>query len=96
MKKNTKKIIRALVLFCAVMMLVYTFAVILPHTHSVFNSECMLCVVMGSARFMVCGALLCALVCSVPDVASIFFAAYSDLRVERSETPVGLKVKLSD
>lgn len=96
MKENTKRFMRVSVIFCVIMILVYAFAAVLPHTHSVFNSECVLCAVIESARVMSCGALLCAFICRMPEISSTCFVAYCVLHTEKLETPVGLKVKLSD
>ncbi len=96
MKHGSVKARKLLAMICAILILAYAFAALLSLSHKCSDAACEICLLFARSR----AALL--LITSIFAVFGLLnlskTALYSDKRIPccRENTPVGLKVKLSD
>ena len=87
---------KILALLCVFLILAYALVVFLPHTHCCCDISCAACNVIESCQKILYNILLFAVI--YPILKFIYFIeriCYRILSV-RDQTPVGLKVKLSN
>lgn len=94
MKKHLLNSIIAL--FCVMLILLYASAVFLPHDHNGCDSECVACTVIETSKKLLVCLLICVLLTNVGLFEKIFWAVGIDNILLIKNTPVKLRVKLSN
>jgi hypothetical protein len=82
-------LILALILTCA-------FIVFLPSSHECVGADCIVCTIIESSRSLLTATAAVAVLHQAAKTAVCLLSAYSDSEPMCDETPVELKVKLSD
>jgi hypothetical protein len=86
----------AVAIFCVMLILLYASAVFLPHDHNGCDSECVACTVIETSKKLLACLLICVLLTNVGLFEKIFLAAGIDKILLIKNTPVKLRVKLSN
>ena len=92
-KRNVKKMIAILM---SVLIFVYAFIALLPHSHKCVEADCSICGIIESSRKILLGIALSAGCFQLVKLLFVLLYTNSDILSVRDSTPVGLKVKLSD
>ena len=91
-----KGLLSAIALICILFVILYASAVFLPHDHHGCDSECIACAVAGKWEILISGMVLCALLCGFDLFDKVFTTAGHDHIAQTENTPVKLRVKLSN
>ncbi len=94
MKMHLTKSVIAL--FCIMFILLYASAVFLPHDHSGCDNECAACTAIESCKKLFAGLAVCVLVAGFIPLDQAFTIAAIHGCIILKNTPVKLRVKLSD
>lgn len=94
MKMHLAKSVIAL--FCILLILLYASAVFLPHDHNGCESECVVCAVIETSKKMFACFLICVLLMNVDLFEKQFLSVEIDKTLLIKNTPVKLRVKLSN
>ena len=94
MKKHLMK--NAVALFCIMLILLYASAVFLPHDHNGCDSECVACAVIETSKKILTCLIICVLLTNIGLFDKLFLAIGIDKIILIKNTPVKLRVKLSD
>ena len=87
---------RVVSLICVALIVLYASAVFLPHDHNGCDSECVACTVIETSKKLLACLLICVLLTNVGLFEKIFLAAGIDKILLIKNTPVKLRVKLSN
>lgn len=94
--KKTKNAIAVLCVICVVLTLAYSFVVFLPHAHECIGAGCTVCAMVEITRKIFVFILLSSTLHLLTRVLISAPGAVFRILSWRDNTPVGLKVKLSD
>lgn len=94
MKKHLMK--NAVALFCIMLILLYASAVFLPHDHNGCDSECVACAVIETSKKILTCLIICVLLTNIGLFDKLFLAVDIDKTIPIKNTPVKLRVKLSN
>ena len=92
LSKNWKSIVAFL---CILLVIVYTSIIFLPHAHDCVGSDCTVCALIEITRNTMIGLALAATVHQLANIIFIISNTYKSIPLG-NDTPVALKVKLSD
>ena len=92
LSKNWKSIVAFL---CILLVIVYTSIVFLPHTHDCVGADCSVCALIETSRNTMIGLALAATVHQLANIIFTISNTYKSIPLS-NDTPVALKVKLSD
>ena len=95
LRRNKHIRIIALVLTLA-LILACAFIAFLPYSHECAGSDCSVCALIESTRRVLLAAASATVLAKAAKTPVFLLGTYSDTEPVRNETPVGLKVKLSD
>jgi len=87
---------RIVALFCVMLILLYASAVFLPHDHNGCDSECVVCTVIETSKKWFACLLICVLLTNISLFEKLFLAVEIDKILLIKNTPVKLRVKLSN
>ena len=91
--KNWKNIVA---LLCILIIVFYTSIVFLPHVHDCVDPDCTVCALIETSRNTLIGFALIAVVYQFANIVFIISSSYKSILSGDNDTPVALKVKLSD
>ena len=91
--KNVKQLLSIILI---ALLVTYALIVYLPHGHDCLETDCAVCNIINSSKDILFCASLLATLQLLPRIISILPALHERIILFREETPVGLKVKLSD
>ena len=83
-------------IFCIMLILLYASAVFLPHDHSGCDNECAACTVIETCKKLFAGLAVCALAAGIIPLDRVFTIAAIHGCIILKNTPVKLRVKLSN
>ena len=92
LSKNWKSIVAFL---CILLVIVSTSVVFLPHAHDCVGSDCTVCALIEASRNTMIGLVLAATVHQLANILYTISCSYKSIPLGY-DTPVALKVKLSD
>ena len=92
LSKNWKSIVAFL---CILLVIVYTSVVFLPHAHDCVGSDCTVCSLIETSRNTMIGLVLAAAVHQLANIIFTISNTYKSIPLS-NDTPVALRVKLSD
>ena len=92
LSKNWKSIVA---FFCILLVIVYTSIVFLPHAHDCVGADCSVCALIETSRNTMIGLALAATVHQLANIIFTISNTYKSIPLG-NDTPVALKVKLSD
>ena len=95
MRLNRRTWKKLLAVLCLVLVFSYTSAVFLPHSHECIDTDCAICALLDTSRFVLIGIVLCTAAGALPALGLGMRNPYTYISQERDATPVGLKVKIS-
>ena len=78
------------------MIIAYTSVFFLPHTHVCLGSDCTVCALIEISRNTMIGLVLVAAVRQLTNIVFAIANSYKAMLLVNGNTPVDLKVKLSD
>ena len=88
---------KSLVAFlCILLIIAYTSIIFLPHAHDCVGSECTVCALIEISRNTIIGLGLAATVHQLANIIFTISSTYKSIPSGNDDTPVALKVKLSD
>lgn len=87
---------KLLAILCLILVFSYTSAVFLPHSHECIDTDCAICTLLDTSRYVLIGITLCAVAGTLPALGFGIRNPYAYISEGRDTTPVGLKVKISD
>ena len=90
--KNWKNIV---VILCVIIIIAYTSIVFLPHAHDCVGADCSVCALIETSRNTMIGLALAATVHQLANIIFTISNTYKSIPLG-NDTPVALKVKLSD
>ena len=90
--KNWKNIV---VILCVIIIIAYTSIVFLPHVHDCVGADCSVCALIETSRNTMIGLALAATVHQLANIIFTISNTYKSIPLG-NDTPVALKVKLSD
>ena len=91
-----KGLFRAMALICILLVILYASAVFLPHDHQGCDSECVACAVIEKWETLISGMAICALLCGFDLYDKVLTTIGHDHIAQTENTPVKLRVKLSN
>ena len=92
LSKNWKSIVAFL---CILLVIAYTSIIFLPYAHDCVGSDCTVCALIEITRNTMIGLALAATVHQLANIIFIISNTYKSIPLGNN-TPVALKVKLSD
>ena len=92
LSKNWKNIV---VILCIITIIAYTSIVFLPHVHDCVGADCSVCALIETSRNTMIGLALAATVHQLANIIFTISNTYKSIPLS-NDTPVTLKVKLSD
>ena len=78
------------------LLLAYISVAFLPHAHNAYQTNCAQCIAIQATRTLLCVLCLCGFLSRIGNSGSYAHGVCYHLLAVRDNTPVGLKVKLSD
>lgn len=93
---NNRIFRRLLAVVCILLVLVYTSALLLPHSHEGGSEECAACAFLKSSCGILAAVGLCFFLSCKGNEACRIFDAFRNALILHDSAPVWLKVKLSD
>ena len=92
LSKNWKNIV---VILCIIIIIAYTSIVFLPHVHDCVGADCSVCALIETSRNTMIGLALAATLHQLANIIFTISNTYKSIPLS-NDTPVALKVKLSD
>ena len=92
LSKNWKNIV---VILCIIIIIAYTSIVFLPHVHDCVGADCSVCALIETSRNTMIGLALAATLHQLANIIFTISNIYKSIPLSNN-TPVALKVKLSD
>ena len=93
---KNRLLMRVVVMLCILFVILYASAVFLPHDHDSCDSECIACTIIEKWEVLVSGMMMCALMFGFDLFDKVFTSADLNKIVQTKNTPVKLRVKLSN
>ena len=93
LSKKWKSIVAFL---CIIIIITYTSIVFLPHANNCADSDCTVCALIETSRKNFISLVLIATVYQLANIILTVSSSYKYLPLGNGDTPVKLKVKLSD
>lgn len=96
MRLNKQARKRLIAIVCTALILMYAGVLLLPHLHACMDEHCDVCALIKGLRRLLLGLALAAVVCHLVGIVCARCSELGRLTLGRDDTPVGLKVKLSN
>ena len=93
---RSKKWKSIVALLCIFIIIAYTSIVFLPYAHDCVGADCSVCALIETSRNSLIGISLIGAAWQLPNITFVILNAHYFIFFGNSETPVALKVKLSD
>ncbi len=87
---------KAVAILCIALILAYASVIFLPYTHKCVGTDCVICAIIETSRNLLLGLVLSASLWQLTNFALLISNTHFYIVPVRDETPIGLKVKLSN